>query len=165
MRRTLTRLTAASVAILTLTAGTVAAVAVVNHGVNDARSSSTTTTTTTKAPARKAAEPGTSATAKKAAKAAPAARSSAARAGAWKPRPEQYSKTVTIPELAIPMDDGTILRGDLILPADASGKAINKKFPVIATITAYNKGVQQYAGGLAGGDPTYLVKRGYAQLT
>ena len=63
------------------------------------------------------------------------------------------------------MDDGVILRGDLILPADASGKAIDKKFPVIATITAYNKGVQQYAGGLAGGDPTYLVKRGYAQLT
>ncbi len=86
-------------------------------------------------------------------------------ASGWQPRPESYPKTVTRTGLAIPMDDGVVLRGDLTLPADAAGNAINAKFPVVVTITAYNKGVQQYAGGLAGGDPAYLVKRGYAQLT
>lgn len=83
----------------------------------------------------------------------------------WKPRPEQYTKTVKRSDLAIPMSDGTVLRGDLLLPADASGAAVTTKLPVIVTITAYNKNGQQYAGGLAGGDPAYLVKRGYAQLT
>ncbi|MCW2855201.1 MAG: hypothetical protein JWR52_816 [Marmoricola sp.] len=86
-------------------------------------------------------------------------------ASAWTARPATYPKTVTVANLPIRMDDGVILRGDLILPADANGNRIPGRFPVIATITAYNKGVQQYAGGLAGGDPTYLVERGYAQLT
>ena len=67
---------------------------------------------------------------------------------------------------AYTMKDGTVLHGDLILPADASGKAIAKKFPVIVTITAYNKGVQGYAGGLAGGDPTDIAacKETYERL-
>jgi putative CocE/NonD family hydrolase len=86
-------------------------------------------------------------------------------ASGWTPRPETYPKTVTQVGLEIPMSDGVVLRGDLMLPADADGKAIDAKFPVVVTITAYNKGIQQYAGGLAGGDPAYLVKRGYAQLT
>jgi len=65
------------------------------------------------------------------------------------------------------MDDGTILRGDLTLPADADGDAIDAKFPVVVTITAYNKTVtgSPAAASIAGADPTYLVKRGYAQLT
>lgn len=84
---------------------------------------------------------------------------------AWKPRAEQYAKTVTRTDLAIPMSDGTVLRGDLTLPADAKGVAVTSKVPVVVTITAYDKSIQQYAGGLAGGDPSYLVKRGYAQLT
>jgi putative CocE/NonD family hydrolase len=63
------------------------------------------------------------------------------------------------------MSDGTILKADLIRPADAAGKAITTKLPVVVTITAYNKNVQQYAGGLAGGAPDYLVQRGYIQLT
>ena len=86
-------------------------------------------------------------------------------ASGWTPRGEDYPKTVTEKDLDIPMADGTVLHGDLMLPADADGTAIDAKFPVIVTITAYNKGVQSYAGGLAGGDPAYLVKRGYAQLT
>ncbi len=90
---------------------------------------------------------------------------SAAPAAGWQPRPEDYANTVTVKDLSIPVSDGTVLRGDLLLPAGADGKAIAKRFPVVVTITAYNKSVQQYAGGLAGGDPTYLVKRGYAQLT
>ena len=83
----------------------------------------------------------------------------------WSPRPEDYPGTVTTTGLAIPMSDGVVLRGDLMLPADAAGTPAQGRFPVVVTITAYNKGAQQYAGGLAGGDASYLVKRGYAQLT
>jgi uncharacterized protein len=85
----------------------------------------------------------------------------------WTPRPEDYPGTVSTKDLAIPMSDGVVLRGDLTLPADAAGAAIPGRFPVVVTITAYNKTV--IAGGfgstLAGADPAYLVKRGYAQLT
>jgi putative CocE/NonD family hydrolase len=85
----------------------------------------------------------------------------------WSPRPEQYAGTATRKDLAIPMSDGVVLRGDLTLPADADGNAVPGRFPVVVTVTAYNKTV--IAGGfgstLAGADPAYLVKRGYAQLT
>lgn len=114
------------------------------------------------APAQAGTAPAGTATAK--ATAAPA--STAANSG-WKPRPEQYAGTSVTKDLAIPMSDGVKLRGDLTLPADASGKAATGRFPVVVTITAYNKTV--IAGGfgstLAGAEPAYLVKRGYAQLT
>ncbi|GAA3534228.1 CocE/NonD family hydrolase [Aeromicrobium panaciterrae] len=90
---------------------------------------------------------------------------SASAAVTWKPRPEQYTRTVTEKDVAIPMSDGVILRGDVVRPADASGKAINKRFPVIVTITAYNKTLLGSAGGLGGTPADYLVKRGYVQLT
>ncbi|KRF12324.1 hypothetical protein ASG90_15185 [Nocardioides sp. Soil797] len=83
----------------------------------------------------------------------------------WTPRGEDHPNTTVIKDLAIPMSDGVTLRGDLMLPANADGKAVDQKLPVIVTITAYNKSLQGAAGGLAGGDPSYLVKRGYAQLT
>ncbi|GAA4702712.1 CocE/NonD family hydrolase [Nocardioides conyzicola] len=87
----------------------------------------------------------------------------AARAG-WKPRPATYPGTVTQQDLAIPMDDGTVLRGDLVLPAKADGTAVRKRLPVIITITAYNKSA---SGGspLSGAGSDYLVQRGYAHLT
>src|SRR3954452_9068777 len=96
-----------------------------------------------------------------------AAAPKAATTATWKPRPEQYSKTVTTKDLAIPMSDGVKLRADLTLPADANGVAIKTKVPVVVTITAYNKTVIAggFGGTLAGADPAYLVKRGYAQLT
>ncbi len=101
-----------------------------------------------------------------AAEAAPSApQAASAVASGWTPRPEDYPKTVTRKDLPITMTDGKILKGDLILPADADGKEIAGRFPVVVTITAYNKSVMGMAGGLAGGDPSYLVKRGYAQLT
>lgn len=96
---------------------------------------------------------------------ASAASTSASAATKWKPRGEQYSKTVFEKDVAIPMSDGTILRGDVERPADANGKAINKRFPVIVTITAYNKTLLGSAGGLGGAPGAYLVKRGYVQLT
>ncbi len=89
----------------------------------------------------------------------------ASAATTWKPRGEQYAQTVTERDVAIPMSDGTILRGDVMRPADADGKAIDKRFPVIVTITAYNKTILSSAGGLGGAEPSYLVKRGYVQLT
>ena len=65
------------------------------------------------------------------------------------------------------MSDGVKLRADLTLPANADGTPIGAKVPVVVTITAYNKTVIAggFGGTLAGADPAYLVKRGYAQLT
>ena len=82
------------------------------------------------------------------------------------PRPEEYAGTTTRKDLAIPMSDGVVLRGDLTLPAGADGIAAPGRFPVVVTITAYNKTVIAggFGGTLAGADPAYLVKRGYAQL-
>jgi len=96
---------------------------------------------------------------------APAAPTAPAARDAWTPRPEVYPSTVTRTDLAIPMSDGVVLRGDLELPADANGEAIRGRFPVIVTITAYNKAAGGFSGGLTGGSPSYLVQRGYAQLT
>ena len=93
--------------------------------------------------------------------------SPASAASAWKPRPEQYASSVTTKDLAIRMSDGTILRGDLVRPSTDGQTPVPGRWPIVITITAYNKTV--IAGGfgstLAGADPLYLVKRGYAQLT
>lgn len=94
-----------------------------------------------------------------------AARVVTPRSDAWTARPASYPGTVKRTDLAIPMSDGVVLRGDLELPADQNGKPIAKRFPVIVTITAYNKAAGSFSGGLTGGSPSYLVRRGYAQLT
>ena len=83
----------------------------------------------------------------------------------WTPRPQDHPRTVLQKDLAIPMSDGTVLRGNLLRPADAAGNVVTTPLPVVVTITAYNKNVQDAAAGLAGGDASYLVKRGYVQLT
>ncbi|HYG93036.1 MAG TPA: CocE/NonD family hydrolase, partial [Nocardioides sp.] len=90
----------------------------------------------------------------------------AARRDTWEPRPEQYAGTVTTTDIPIEMDDGVTLRADLTLPADADGEAVDRPLPVLVTITAYNKTVLANGGGsvLNGGEPDYLVKRGYAEL-
>src|SRR3954454_13788025 len=90
-----------------------------------------------------------------------------ATAAVWTPRPEDYPKTVAQRDLAIPMSDGTVLRGDLTVPAGADGTAAPGRRPEVVTITAYNKSAQSapVASGLTGGSADYLVKRGYAQLT
>ena len=116
------------------------------------------TSPTNAAPAQ-AAPAGPAAPAGHAGNAAPAARK------AWSPRPESYPATATRTDLAIPMSDGVVLRGDLVLPAGADGRAVRGRFPVIVTITAYNKTALSSGGGLAGAPPAYLVQRGYAQLT
>src|SRR4051812_50216319 len=67
----------------------------------------------------------------------------------WQPRPERYPGTVTTTDLAIPMDDGVVLRGDLVQPVRADGTVVTRPLPVIITITAYNKSVLA-SGGLGG---------------
>lgn len=92
--------------------------------------------------------------------------SASAKTTPWKPRAEQYPNTVVEKDLAIRMDDGVVLRADLERPADANGKPVATKLPVIVTITAYNKSVLGSGGALAGGgSPGYLTKRGYLKLT
>ena len=95
----------------------------------------------------------------------PATTATAASTTTWTPRPAQFPKTVTTKDIPIRMSDGTVLRADLTQPADASGKAISARMPVVVTITAYNKSAQSEIPGLAGGSPDYLVQRGYDQLT
>ncbi len=86
-------------------------------------------------------------------------------ASEWRARPEQYPGTVKTTDIPIRMDDGVVLRGDLIRPANAQGEAVGRKLPVIVMITAYNKTViTGGGGGLAGTGPSYLVKRGYLYL-
>lgn len=83
----------------------------------------------------------------------------------WTVRPEQYPATVKTTDLPIRMDDGVVLRGDLIQPANGAGEPIDRKLPVIVMITAYNKTViAGGGGGLAGPGPAYLVQRGYNYL-
>lgn len=89
-----------------------------------------------------------------------------AEASTWQPRPEDYPGVVTQKDVPIRMSDGVVLRADVMRPADAAGKAIDTKLPVLVTITAYNKTVlASGGGGLAGADPKYLVKRGYVNVT
>ncbi|WP_051551382.1 CocE/NonD family hydrolase [Nocardioides sp. URHA0020] len=92
---------------------------------------------------------------------------SSARAAGWQPRPASYPATVTEKDVAIPMSDGTVLRGDVVRPAHTNGTAVARRFPVIITITAYNKTVLGSGGGLSGqpSAPDYLVQRGYVHLT
>lgn len=82
----------------------------------------------------------------------------------WQARPEQFPKVATRTDLPIRVSDGTVLRGDLRLPARADGTAVSRRWPVIVTITAYNKTVLG-SSDLGGSGPDYLVKRGYAHLT
>lgn len=84
----------------------------------------------------------------------------------WTPRPADHPATVQQRDLAIPMSDGTVLRGDLTLPSRDGRTPVPGTFPVIVTITAYNKTVLDQGAGalLNGGESGYLARRGYAQL-
>jgi uncharacterized protein len=103
---------------------------------------------------------------------APAAAGSAPSAGlvtapdsGWTARPEDYPGTVTEKDVKIRMSDGVVLRADVERPADDSGTAIDTPLPVLVTITAYNKTfIAAGGGGLAGTDPSFLVKRGYVNV-
>ena len=96
----------------------------------------------------------------------PAAGLATAPESGWTARPEDHPGTVTETDVKITMSDGVVLRADVERPADDSGTAVDTPLPVLVTITAYNKTViASGGGGLAGTDPSYLVKRGYVAVT
>ncbi|MFT3715386.1 MAG: CocE/NonD family hydrolase [Gordonia sp. (in: high G+C Gram-positive bacteria)] len=59
-------------------------------------------------------------------------------------KPKYPNHTVT-PDVTITMSDGVKLRGNLVRPADAQGRPINKKMPVIVNMTPYTKMVSALA--------------------
>ena len=70
----------------------------------------------------------------------------------WQPGPAVYGVKMT-QNVTITMNDGNVLMADLYEPADlATGEVAPGPFPVLLTITPYNK---------RGTGDTYLVSRGY----
>ena len=79
-------------------------------------------------------------------------------AAVWKPRPATYGIAKTT-NVAIKMDDGVVLKADVLRPAAKDGTAAPGKFPVILTQTPYNKNSPQLNF-----ENDYLVQRGYIQV-
>src|SRR5205085_3471068 len=76
----------------------------------------------------------------------------------WKPRPATYgiNKTTNVP---ITMDDGVVLKADVLRPAAKDGSAAPGRFPVLLTQTPYNKNSPSLNF-----ENDYLVQRGYIQV-
>ncbi|MFT4127770.1 MAG: CocE/NonD family hydrolase [Gordonia sp. (in: high G+C Gram-positive bacteria)] len=53
--------------------------------------------------------------------------------------PQRYPGYAITPDVGITMSDGVTLRGNLIRPADAHGRPVNTKMPVIVNMTPYTK--------------------------
>lgn len=79
-------------------------------------------------------------------------------------RPAEFPKAVTLPAQWVTMRDGTRIAVYVTLPADASGRPVNQKFPVILIQTAYSAGVAGKLSAIAGGADPEMVKRGYATV-
>ena len=90
--------------------------------------------------------------------ATPVVAATSAHSTAWKPRPATYgiNKTTNVP---ITMDDGVVLKADVLRPAAKDGSAEPGTFPVILTQTPYNKNSPQLNF-----ENDYLVQRGYIQV-
>ncbi|RRO19920.1 CocE/NonD family hydrolase [Saccharopolyspora rhizosphaerae] len=84
---------------------------------------------------------------------------------AWSARGEDYPGAVAETDVPVPMSDGTVLRADVKRPAGADGEPVDGRFPVLVTITAYNKTIISGPGAAAIGDPDYFVKRGYVHVS
>src|SRR3954471_4650692 len=78
--------------------------------------------------------------------------------GPWKARPATYgiAKTTNVP---IKMDDGVVLKADVLRPAAKDGSPAKGRFPVLLTQTPYNKNAPQLNF-----ENDYLVQRGYIQV-
>jgi len=77
--------------------------------------------------------------------------------------PALYPGTVTDNNQFITMADGTRLAASITFPADASGKAVAGRFPVVLTQTGYNKDIGAQVPELGGGN-SYLVEHGYVHV-
>ena len=77
-------------------------------------------------------------------------------------------------DVPVTASDGTILRVNVIWPADASGQRASGTFPVLLTMTPYGKGTASSSavgsasspGGASptGGEDAYLVERGFIEV-
>ncbi|GAA4141356.1 CocE/NonD family hydrolase [Actinomadura keratinilytica] len=76
---------------------------------------------------------------------------------AWTPRPAAY-EVATERDVTLTMSDGVRLVADIRRPA-RNGRPVPGRFPVIVTMTPYNKTVP--VANMAG---DYLVQRGYVQV-
>jgi putative CocE/NonD family hydrolase len=88
----------------------------------------------------------------------------AAPAQAWEPEPATYGvgEQHNVP---VRMADGTVLRVDVYVPTDSSGKPAEGPFPVVMTQSPYGKDAGLGAVGQAGtGEFAYLVQRGYIDV-
>src|SRR2546430_1009974 len=74
-------------------------------------------------------------------------------AAGWKARPATYTvaEQTNVP---IRMSDGVVLMADVYRPADAKGKPVAGRFPVLLTQTPYNK-----ANPALNFNDSYLVSR------
>ena len=77
--------------------------------------------------------------------------------------PMLHEGMVALPTQFITMRDGVKLAVSVTLPADAAGKAVPGKFPVILVQTSYNLSAGQFATAIGGADP-YMVRHGYASV-
>ena len=77
--------------------------------------------------------------------------------------PMLHAGMVALPTQFITMRDGVKLAVSVTLPADAAGKAVPGKFPVILVQTSYNLSAGQFATAIGGADP-YMVRHGYASV-
>lgn len=59
--------------------------------------------------------------------------------------PQKYPGYTVKPDVPITMSDGTVLRGNLIRPADKAGRPIDEKLPTIVNLTPYTKMVSALA--------------------
>lgn len=59
--------------------------------------------------------------------------------------PQKYPGYHVTPDVPIRMSDGTVLRGNLIRPADRAGRPVDKQFPTVVNMTPYTKMVSALA--------------------
>ncbi|GAA2361813.1 CocE/NonD family hydrolase [Saccharopolyspora halophila] len=81
-------------------------------------------------------------------------------------RGEQFPGVAVETDVPITMSDGIVVRANVRRPADAEGDPVAGRFPVLLTITAYNKNaLDGPAAGVIGGSSDFFVKRGYVHVT
>lgn len=83
-------------------------------------------------------------------------------ASSWQPEPATFGSVVD-PNVSITMDDGVVLVGDVMYPADPqTGRRAPGKFPVLLTQNPYSCDSTATNDGFApNGDASYFAERGY----
>ncbi|SEQ32587.1 hypothetical protein SAMN04488038_105241 [Solimonas aquatica] len=93
----------------------------------------------------------------------PGVDSTSPRAAQWQyTRAEEYPNTAKLPAQYIRMSDGVQLSVQVMLPADAEGKAVSTPLPVVLTQTGYNKSASGAIDDFAFN--SFFVRHGYAHV-